>query len=307
MKTIRTACSLLLLSTAVACSSSSGSPSANGDSANDAGATGDDDDGGLSTGETESFGTSSNSLATNQETTTLANALFDFDPTIDPSADAPTNATNVGQHTTTSLGGCGSVAVNGASVTVNFGAAPGCTLSGGEQISGSVNLALSKSMATTSIALTMTNLDVNGQAIAGTATFATSDGSTFAVTSQTSSSTKTETSNLTIVGAASSFTISGSAQVTEDGVSSVLAFNDVVHVDGECYATSGSMTVTTGPIVETITFNANTPATGEVSVQTGKHTTSSTLMPYGSCPSDANEPSDAGDAGGRGRDGGLGH
>lgn len=246
--------------------------------------------------ESNTFGKGGGSLAANQEVSTLADSLFDFDPTIDPNKTPAENAAAIGANVGTNLGTqCGQVTVSGAGVTVAFGAPPGCTLASGPAISGSVSVAVSRSGSTTTIALTLDDVVVNGEAIAGTASFATTNGSTFAVTTNLTSGDKTDAADLTVVGAPGSLTISGTSQVTEAGVKSALTFTNVVHEEGECYATSGSMTVTTVGITETITFNAGTPATGEVTVTIGKRTSTATLLPYGSCPSDGGR-----DAGGPG-------
>jgi hypothetical protein len=178
---------------------------------------------------------------------------------------------------------------------VSFGAAPGCTLAGGTQISGTVNLGVSEASGTTTIALTLTSVVVNGEALSGQASFATTNGSTFNVTSSMTSGAKVHASTLTIIGGSSSFSISGTATVTESGSTSNVTLTNVVHTKGECYATSGSMTVAKGGTSEVLTFEPSTPATGVVSVQIGKHTTTATLPAYGDCPSDAQD-------GGRGRD-----
>jgi hypothetical protein len=51
------------------------------------------------------------------------------------------------------------------------------------------------------------------------------------------------------------------------------------------------MTVTSLGVSETIAFDAETPATGQVSVTIGKRTTTTTLPTYGSCPSDDSDAS----------------
>ena len=282
----------VLLAGPSACSSSSSDSSSDTD---DGGGLA--DDGGLTTDEGVTFSSGGDSLAADQETVTLADSLFDFDPTIDPSATPNANAASIGANAQTNLGSsCGDVSISGASVTVNFGAAPGCTLADGAQISGMVSLGVTQSGTTTTIALTLASVVVNGEALSGQASFATTNGSTFTVTSTVTSGTKDTTAHLTVVGGASSFTISGTSDVTEGGSTFAVTFDDVMHVKGECYATSGSMTVVEGPTSEVITFGPSTPVTGVVSVQIGKRSTSSTLPAYGNCPSDA-----ASDAG-RGRD-----
>jgi hypothetical protein len=290
---IRSAVLLSLCSVGAACSSSSNdaAPVTDAASSVEAGVGSDagDEDGGLSDDERTVFILGGGSLAINQEATSLANGLFDFDPTINPSATPAANATSIGQNIQQNLGTCGKVTVSGATVTVNFGPPPGCTLMNGPTVSGTVVLALSKSGGTTTIAATLTSVVVDGKPLSGTAQFATSNGSTFALTTALTSGTQTDTANLAVTGSANELTLSGTAKEVNGGLTTSLTFTNVTHVDGECYATSGTMTIGEGPIAETITFNASTPATGMVTVQTGKHTSTELLPAYGSCPSDGKD------------------
>jgi len=284
-----------LLTLATACSSSSGgaSPTGTSDSGTPADsemtADGATDDAGLSADEQTTFTMGGHSLAFSQEATTLADSLFDFDPTINPSATPSANATSIGQNIQANLGTCGTVTVSGATVSVNFGSPPGCTLKTGAVVSGSVSLSVSKSGGTTSVALTTPGVVVNGEPLDGTASFATSNGSTFTVTLDLTSGTKSDNSSLTVDGSQGSLTISGSATIVEAGITSSVTFTNVNHVEGECYATAGSMTVKTGILTETLTFLSTTPMTGLVDVATGKKATTTTLPAYGDCPSDAHD------------------
>jgi hypothetical protein len=284
---------LSLCSFSAACSSSSSGAAPGTDAASSAeagvGSDASDEDGGLSDDERTVFILGGGSLAINQEATNLANGLFDFDPTINPAATPAANATSIGQNIQKNLGSCGKVTVSGATVTASFGPPPGCTLMNGPTVSGTVVLALSKSGGTTTVAVNLTSVVVDGKALSGTAQFATSNGSTFALTTALTSGTQTDTANLTVAGSATELTLSGTAKEVNGGLTTSFTFANVTHVDGECYATMGTMTIGEGPIAETITFNASTPATGMVTVQTGKHSSTELLPAYGSCPSDGKD------------------
>jgi hypothetical protein len=167
---------------------------------------------------------------------------------------------------------------------VNFGPPPGCTLSDGTVASGTVDLAVSESGGTTTVALTLTSVVVDGEALAGTASFATTNGTMFTVTADITSGASTDSAKLTITGTTDSFTITGNATVTEGSTTTVLDFSDLTITIGECYASGGSVEVTKSGISESLTFNAQTPETGKVSLTVGKHTSTMTLPPYGSCP-----------------------
>lgn len=280
VRTILTACALSCMFACSSSSSPAGSSSGGGDDGGGA-----SEDAGLTSDQNEAFSTGGSSLSVNQEMAVLANSLFDFDPTIDAGATPQANASAIGANIKSALDGCGTVSVSGASVTVAFGAPPGCTLSGGVSISGTVSVAVSQSSGTTTIALSLTSVVVDGKSLAGTASFATSSGSTFDVTTNLTSGTTTDTAQLTITGASGSFTVSGTAHEMQTGGTSTIVFDDVVVVNGECYATSGSMQITKGIVSETITFDAQTPTTGIASVTVGKHTVTQALPAYGSCPS----------------------
>jgi len=268
-------------------------------SAADAGDDASAEDAGLSSGESTTFNVGGGSMAINEEGTKLADSLFDFDPTIDPTTTAAQNAAAIGANIQMNLGSsCGTVSVMGADVTVSFGAPPGCTLTNGNVVSGAVSLVVSQSGGTTTIALALTSVVCNGEPLSGTASFATTNGTTFAVTTNLTSSDKTDSAQLTVTGRAGSYTVSGTSTLKENGLSSALTFAGLTVALGQCYATAGALTVSSGPVSETLTFDANTPTTGQVTAQIGKRTTTLTLPPYGSCPT-ARTPPDAGRALGR--------
>jgi hypothetical protein len=223
----------------------------------------------------------SDGVSANSAAMSAADALFDFDPTIDPTHDAPTNAMAIQNHVQSELGSCGTVMLSGASVTVSFGS--GCTLTNGDVISGSETVAVSASNGTITLALTFTNLVVNGKSISGTASFSTSDGTTFDVTTSLDENGNTHTGMFTVTGSDGTFTISGTANIAGSSTLA-LTFTNVVHTRGECWATSGSVDITEGVIQETMTFDANTPTTGDVTVTVGKHSSTTELPAYGSCP-----------------------
>jgi hypothetical protein len=250
----------------------------------------------LSDDETSTAEAGGGGVAVNQETTTLADSLFNFDPTIDPAATPEANAASIARNTEINAQGCGSISVSDATVSVDFGAAPGCVLASGAQIAGVISVGVSKSGNTTTIALGLTNVVVNGQGVSGTASFATTTGSTFTVSSSLVSNGKTVTSSVTVTGGANSFALSGTSKVVEGGTTTTLTFNNLTHVKGECYASSGSVTIAKGGTTETMTFTAPIPQTGQVSVQVGRRTTTTTLPPYGDCPGGTSTP-DAGTAG----------
>jgi len=128
-----------------------------------------------------------------QQAFVLADNLFQFDPTINPQSTPAQNAQAIGTQTKSVLGSCGTVTVSGTTVSINFGAAPGCMLAGGINVSGSVQATVTSSGATTTIALTLTNLMIDGRSLSGTLSFATTNGTTFQTSVNLTSSSGTLT------------------------------------------------------------------------------------------------------------------
>ena len=266
MPSLRRLFVLACLAFATACSSE-----ATKTSADDAGATDT-----LSSEESTAVGSGADAVGVTQEATSVADSIFDFDPTIDPAATPETNATNIQKNAQSNLNGCGSATVTGTTVTIAYGAPPGCTLANGSVVSGTITASVSKTGATTTVTLGFADVVVNGKSLAGTASFATTDGSTFAVTANLNG----YAISLTVKGASKTYTVSGSAS----GGGTSVTFTNVVYVLDDCYPSGGSATLTKGAVTETIAFSAATATTGQVTVTIGKRTSTSTLPAYGSCP-----------------------
>lgn len=218
-----------------------------------------------------------------QQLAKLADGMFDFDPTIDPAKTAAENASAIQANTTINLNGCGSATLNGTTVTLSA-PAPGCTLKNGVNVQGTVSLSVTKSGSTTTVTLTLTSVVVNGVSVSGTASFATSNGTTFTVTGDVTSGSTTYTMNLTVAGSTGSTTINGTSTAKSGDSTNSMTFTNVVWKVGECYPSSGSLKVTKALVTSTITFDSSTPTTGKVSVTSGRKTQTMQLPAYGNCP-----------------------
>jgi hypothetical protein len=217
-----------------------------------------------------------------QELGQTADALFNFDPTIDVTATAGANAQAIRSHVTQNLSGCGMVALSGTSVSVNFGS--GCQINK-NAISGSLTASVSKSGGTVSVSLVLTNLIVDGKGLDGTATFATTNGSSFEVTANLMIGGERVTAQgLTISGNTGMFTMNGAASVISDGITTSLTFNQVAYTSGDCYPSGGALVIMKALITETITFSPASASSGTVSVTIGRRMSTKTLPSYGSCP-----------------------
>ena len=82
------------------------------------------------------------------------------------------------------------------------------------------------------------------------------------------------------MGAAESYTFSGTIKTS----GTTAALTNVLYVLGDCYLSGGTAALTKGVVTESIASETTTSTTGQVSVQTGKRTTLSTLPAYGNCP-----------------------
>jgi len=220
-----------------------------------------------------------------------AEAMFNFDPTIIPSQSDTQNANFVASYVLTELGAsadagakCGSVTLNGTTVTASFGPAPGCTLPNGTTISGTIAVGISKSGSTITIAMTMTSAIVNnGPAMDGTVQLATTDGTTFTLSGNfTSGSTTYSSTGLTFTGSPGVITIDGNFSVGGD-TSTTYTFTTLTWKVGDCYPNGGSLAIKSGLITMTVAFDSTTPTTGNVLVTIGKKSVTEKLPVYGTC------------------------
>ena len=240
--------------------------------------------GSLDADEKETFDRSAEGQAALQNAINLADSAFDFDPTIDPTKSAAENAAAVQMHVQTQgqSSSCGTASLQASLVTVSF--ASMCTLPNGVAVSGTFTVAVSKTGNTVTLALTFSNLTVNGTDLSGTATFATTTGSTFTVAAQLTSKGNSVSAMLTVTGTSNAVSIDGTTTVTKSGAGTNLTFNNVGWKKGDCYPSSGTLKVGRAALSQTVTFTTTTPSTGKVTVSTGRVTTSATLPAYGSCP-----------------------
>ncbi len=236
--------------------------------------------------EQAAFDRGSSGIVSAQHALIIADSLFEFDPTIDPRATAQANAQNIEFTTRTRLNGCGAVTLSGTTLTVNFSAS-WCALRGGAQVAGSLTATVTQVGPQTQVALTFNQVTVNGRALAGTATFATADGSTFTVTAELTSGTHSisiPASGLTVVGTATGMTLTGNIIVSDGATSTAVTFTSVHYTLGQCYPDGGSVTLARGIVTETLTFTASSATTGQVTVRRGGRSFVFTLPAYGNCP-----------------------
>jgi len=256
---------------------------ANGDAGTDSGS-------GLSGDEQSTYDGGSPGVNAVVALAAAADAMFQFDPTIDPSQSDTQNANLVLAHVLSELGAtgdagtkCGSVTLNGTTVTASFGPAPGCTLPNGTKISGTIAVGITKAGSTITIAMTMTSAIVNGVALGGTVQLATTSGSSFTLSGNFTSGTTTYSSTgLTLSGTTGVISVDGAFTVATD-TTTTYTFSALTWKLGDCYPDGGSLAIKSGLVTMTITFDASTPTSGNVTVTVGKKSVTEKLPTYGIC------------------------
>jgi hypothetical protein len=212
----------------------------------------------------------------------VSDAMFAFDPTLDPSMSAEANASAIASHVGEIQGGCASASVSGSSVTVTF--ASGCVLRTGLSASGSVTVEVARAASALDVMVSFDALVVGSRTLDGTAAFHTENGSVLGIELALTGATGSVSTDLTVTGTSGAMEFDGTATVTRDGTSTALSFTDVLWRLRECYPSAGSVTVTTGRVSQTVTFTSATPSTGTVTITQGRTSRDATLPAYGSCP-----------------------
>jgi hypothetical protein len=284
------------LGVAVACSGGSSNPTAPTQADGGSPEASDSDDGGtdepLTATEHDTYRQGSDPVPSIQQLAAIADSLFDFDPTIDPTKTAAENASAIAKQIAGNLGAvgdagptCGSVVLNGASVTVDFGS--GCKLTNGVTASGRVTATVSQASGTTTITLAFSSLVVDGASLSGTASFATTNGTAFTTNANlTTASTTYVVTNLAIASTAGTITINGAVGTGTGDQATTSTFGQVSWKLGTCYPSAGTITIKRGLITAVVTFSATTPSTGAVTVTIGRKNSPETLPAYGKCGSD---------------------
>jgi hypothetical protein len=209
-----------------------------------------------------------------------ADSAIAFDPTIDPAATPVQNAASIRTHAAPSE--CAKVSPGtDASVAVDYGAQ--CVVDG-ETLSGSLTIAVKKSGATTTLAVTYTNVSVSGMSVSGSATFAMTDKVELDVTLDVTSGTSHVTGKLTAGGGTGKLAIKGAITVTTPDLPVNVRIDDLAYVRGHCYGSTGTITADSTRGTTTYTFGLITPFNGQVTVtKNGVPKDSIALPTYGTC------------------------
>src|SRR5262245_20434241 len=195
-------------------------------------------------------------------------ALFAFDPDLKPDGTAADNAAAIKTKLGGGDAGCAKITVaEMTGLTADFGS--GCTYTNGTTtvtVSGSISLKVSAAlqpMHTIGVALTFTSFVVDGIDIDGTASFSTTNGTTFAVKLDVTHASAHVAADLGVVGAPGSFTMNGTASRSDSSGTASLTVTDLVVAAGDCWPRGGSVEMT-GPAGDgTLTFDAKTATSGQ--------------------------------------------
>jgi hypothetical protein len=246
--------------------------------------------------DTASHGSAPDSLSTSKA---LSSLFVKEDPTLNLSLTAAQNADAVAAQLATSvmISTCANASITHTTgtlgVMLSFGT--GCTLPNIGSISGAANATIAKVAGTITVALTLTNITVNGVTVNGTVALSTSDATTFSFVMHLSTSAQQVSFNGTAVLDADGkgVTLDGTGTSTKAGLSLSFTMAGVHHELSACYADAGTMTVTkptrnkrdmTLTLEETITFSSTTPTTGMVTVTILGVSTPATLPTTATCP-----------------------
>ncbi len=211
-----------------------------------------------------------------------AEAMFAFGGTIDPAKSDVQNAQLVQTHTQSNLVACGNVSLSGNTVTAKFGAPPGCHLTSGGTISGTIAIAITKSGTNVNISLMFTDVVINTQTLSGGVTFVTTDGAGFSITGSFTVNGTKFAPGITLTGSAGAVAIDGSLSITGTSTTS-LTFTAAQWKSGDCYPAAGALSIDKSAVSVAVRFSASTPTTGAVEVTVGKKTSAQTLPTYGNC------------------------
>lgn len=155
----------------------------------------------------------------------------------------------------------------------------------GANVEGVIKVSVSASSGKVAVTLVMTNVTFDSQGpLNGTASVAYSDGSTYAVTINTTTASATFNFSGSYALANKVATISGSGDYTKNAVVYTFTLNGVTWKIGDCYPNGGSVEIKINRLTETLTFNSQTPTSGKANLTIGRKTQEVTLLAYGQCP-----------------------
>jgi hypothetical protein len=218
----------------------------------------------------------------------LVESHMQLESTLNPSDTAAANALAMQTRIKTLLGTCGTVTLADATLSVNFGAAPGCTLSNGVQAVGSVAAAVSKVGSIVSVRFDFTTMTINGRDVTGWAKWTRATPSQFQVTGKLGTDPNSANLFLSVMASPPGVEVSGRVERTNTGVLDIVELGTVKYTLGDCYPQAGTLTCSRAGVQNavSVTCNSNTAKSGVVTVirSATKESGTATLPAYGSCP-----------------------
>lgn len=224
------------------------------------------------------------SAVSTQTALALAEELAAGEEPLDPAMTAAGNAAIIQGNAAVALGTCGTVSLSGTTVTVAF-AVTGCTLPSGITATGTISLSASVAAGTATVDVQFDRVRIGSYGIDGTASFSTTNGTSYAVMLDLMSEARSISGDRTVSASLTSLIVSGTLTTQRiGGTALMLTIAGLVWNRGDCYPSAGSITVGAGALEQTVTFASTTASTGVVTITFGRATTTETLPAYGSCP-----------------------
>ncbi|MFO0551524.1 MAG: hypothetical protein U0271_24265 [Polyangiaceae bacterium] len=194
--------------------------------------------------------------------------LFNYDPDLDATGTAQGNADKI--RSNVEAGATCVTVTSPAQGTVDFDFGAGCTF-GAYEVSGALSVVVAidntdPNARKITVGLEMTALTINGLTIDGAASFTTSNGFKLDVVLDLETATKRVATQLTVTGAAGSFTIDGTATREEGSDTIALTYDGVKVEKAACWPSDGTVQVDTGAVSETLAFDADTATTGQATL-----------------------------------------
>jgi hypothetical protein len=217
----------------------------------------------------------------------LAEAHLLFNSTLDPSAAATANAAAIEARIRSQLGACGTVTLADATVSVNFGVAPGCTLSSGLQVSGALTVEVTKVVGVLTARFDYGTLLVNGRTLRGRLSFVRAASGRFELNGGLGvGADALSLSTLTLFAADGGLTLEGKGIRSNASGLGVVEHTSVAYPTRECFPSSGTLGCSGGSAGFQVSFSPGTASTGVATLSKPSTSISGavSLAPYGECP-----------------------
>ena len=224
----------------------------------------------------ESLGAVVESLAAAAEALGLDRALWE--------SDASVAALAASEHAG-AFASCATVSLDGSTVTLGFGPAPGCELPSGAQLEGSLEATFSAGSSGIAATLVLHGLAMDDRTVDGSLVLQAGGEGELTVAVDLEAGGGSIDGFLLAEVAGETVTVDGELEVASEESTTLVSATAVVYTAGDCYPSGGVVVVTRPPVQLTFEMDHDTTETGEVVVSVGRRDETLTLPPHGDCPS----------------------